>query len=71
MKLRSNPYFRLALLLLLLVFFALCASCSQGLTEFGVLEGQVSIGPLVPVMREGEDPPTPAPEVFAAREIVV
>jgi len=22
-------------------------------------------------MREGEDPPTPAPEVFAAREIVV
>ena len=68
MKLRSNPFFRLALLLLLLVFFA---SCSWGLTEFGVLEGQVTIGPLVPVMREGEDPPTPAPEVYAAREIVV
>lgn len=71
MKLRSNPFFRLALLLLLLVFFALCASCSQGLTEFGVLEGQVTIGPLVPVMVEGEDPPTPVPEVYAARKIVV
>ena len=68
MKLRSNPFFRFALLLLLPVFLT---SCSQGLTEFGVLEGQVTIGPLVPVMREGEDPPTPAPEVYAAREIVV
>ncbi|MGB2963646.1 MAG: hypothetical protein WBB69_06635 [Anaerolineales bacterium] len=35
------------------------------------MEGQVNIGPLVPAMREGEDPPTPAPEVYAAREIVV
>jgi len=67
-KLRSNPFFRLALLLLLLVFFT---ACNSGPREFGVLEGQVTIGPLVPVMREGEDPPTPAPEVYAAREIVV
>lgn len=68
MKLRSNPFFRLALLLLLLVFFT---ACNSGPREFGVLEGQVTIGPLVPVMREGEDPPTPAPEVYAARKIVV
>lgn len=36
-----------------------------------MLEGQVTIGPLVPVVREGETPPTPGPEVYAAREIVV
>ena len=35
------------------------------------LKGKVSIGPLVPVVREGEEAPTPAPEVYSAREIVV
>ena len=64
----SKPFIRLGVLLLLMVSFT---SCNPGPQEFGVLEGQVSIGPLVPVMREGEDPPTPAPEVYAAREIVV
>lgn len=59
---------RLGLFLYLLVLFT---SCALGPTEFGLLEGQVSIGPLVPVMREGEEAPTPAPEVYAAREIVV
>ena len=68
MKLRSKPLIRLGLFLYLLVFFT---SCALGPTEFGLLEGQVTIGPLVPVMREGEDAPTPAPEVYAAREIVV
>ena len=47
------------------------ASCSSGPLEYGVLEGHVTIGPLVPVLREGEVPPTPSPEVYAAREIVV
>ena len=46
-------------------------ACSQATPKTGWLEGQVTIGPLVPVMREGESPPTPAPEVFEAREIVV
>jgi hypothetical protein len=46
-------------------------SCSQPPKEFGILEGRVTIGPLVPVTREGELEPTPAPEVFAAREVVV
>jgi hypothetical protein len=49
---------------------SLCA-CAQSPQEFGVLEGHVTIGPLVPVVREGEAEPTPAPEVYAAREIVV
>ena len=39
--------------------------------EFGTLQGHVSIGPLMPVMREGEPEPTPAPEVYAARQIVI
>jgi hypothetical protein len=67
----SKHYLRFSLLLLLLISFALCASCNPGPQEFGTLEGQVTIGPLVPVFREGENPPTPAPEVYAAREIVV
>jgi hypothetical protein len=36
-----------------------------------VLSGNVTIGPLQPVMREGVPEPTPAPEVFAARKILV
>ena len=67
----AKSIIRLSILIMLLISFALCASCIQGPQEFGTLEGQVSIGPLVPVFREGEDPPTPAPEVYAAREIVV
>ena len=55
---------------LVLVFLISLAACSPGPQEFGILEGQVTIGPLVPVMREGEDPPTPAPGVYAAREVV-
>jgi len=68
MKLRSSPFFLVNLMILLLILFT---SCALGPVEYGVLEGQVSIGPLVPVMREGEDAPTPAPEVYAAREIVI
>lgn len=37
----------------------------------GTLRGHVTIGPLVPVHREGEPDPTPAPEVYAARQIVI
>lgn len=67
-KISGIPFNRLSILILLMILFA---SCSPAPQEFGILEGQVSIGPLVPVVREGEDPPTPAPEVYAAREIVV
>jgi len=35
------------------------------------LEGHVTIGPLVPVVREGEPEPTAAPEVYASRQIVI
>ncbi|MBW8010704.1 MAG: hypothetical protein FVQ83_05595 [Chloroflexi bacterium] len=64
MKLIKN-----ALFLLLLASITACAPPPP--EEFGTLRGHVSIGPLVPVMREGEPEPTPAPEVYSARQIVI
>jgi hypothetical protein len=58
----------LILLALAALFVGACAPHPQ---EFGTLEGHVSIGPLAPVVTEGEPEPTPAPEVYAAREVVV
>lgn len=46
-------------------------ACSAGERQTGTLEGHVSIGPLVPVVRQGEAEPTPRPEVYAGRQIVV
>jgi hypothetical protein len=54
-----------------LVILLAVTSCSRQPVEFGILEGHVSIGPLVPVVREGEPPPTPSAEVYAARQIIV
>lgn len=56
-------------LFLFLVF--LLAACTPAVQEVGILEGHVTIGPLVPVVQEGVPEPTPAPEVFTARQIVV
>lgn len=39
--------------------------------ETGVLEGRVTVGPLSPVVQEGVPEPTPAPEVYADRKIVI
>ena len=61
---------RARLLIIALVILAACRPISVPKAK-GTLEGHVAIGPLVPVMREGEPTPTPAPEVYAAREIVV
>lgn len=52
----------------LMMFFT---GCTLGPQEFGTLEGQVTIGPLVPAVQVGAEVPTPHPEVYAAREIVV
>ena len=46
-------------------------ACTQKKQDFGVLEGHVTIGPLVPVVRQGDPEPTPNPEMYAAREVVV
>jgi hypothetical protein len=57
-------------LLLVTIVIAITA-CSAAPTQTGTLQGQVTIGPLSPVSREGMPDPTPAPEVYAAREIVI
>ena len=49
----------------------LLACCTPPPEETGVLQGHVTIGPLVPVVQEGVPEPTPAPEVYASRQIVV
>ena len=58
-------------MLLLVALTLLVTSCVPLPQETGVLEGHVSIGPLVPVVQEGVPEPTPAPEVYASRQIVV
>ncbi len=57
--------------LLVLSLMFLLASCAPAPRETGVLQGHVTIGPLVPVVREGEPEPTPAPEVYAIRQMVI
>lgn len=57
--------------LLLLACTILIAACSSAGQETGSLTGHVTIGPLQPVQRQGEPEPTPAPEVYAAWQIVV
>ncbi len=61
---------RFLIVFLLGVFISACAPIPQTQAT-GTLRGHVTIGPLVPVLREGEPEPTPAPEVYAARQIVV
>jgi hypothetical protein len=56
------------LLAALIISVTSCVSLPQ---ETGVLQGHVTIGPLVPVVREGQPEPTPGPEVYASRQIVV
>lgn len=47
------------------------AACAPMPKETGALQGRVTIGPLVPVVQEGVPEPTPAPEVYALRQIVI
>ena len=56
---------------LLVILVVLTAACTPTVQGTGTLKGHVTLGPLVPVVREGEPEPTPAPEVYAARQIVV
>ena len=47
------------------------SSCTPTPQQFGTLEGHVSIGPLSPVVIAGEPEPTPSPEIYQGREIVI
>jgi len=55
----------------LAVLIVIAVGCTFANREQGTLSGSVTIGPLQPVLREGETPPTPSPEVYAAWQIVV
>ena len=63
----SNILKRASLAVLIIVV----AGCSLANHEEGTLSGHVTIGPLQPVLREGETPPTPSPQVYAAWQIVI
>ena len=56
---------------LLVALMLLVTSCVPLPEEAGMLEGHVTIGPLVPVVQEGVPEPTPGPEVYASRQIVL
>jgi hypothetical protein len=58
-------------LFLLTCLVVLATACTSERQKTGALTGHVTIGPLQPVQREGEPEPTPAPEVYAAWQIVV
>ncbi|MBE0688270.1 MAG: hypothetical protein IH585_19935 [Anaerolineaceae bacterium] len=55
----------------LMVVIIIMSGCSLIKNETGILEGKVNIGPLSPVMQTGVPEPTPAPEVYSARQIVI
>ncbi len=57
------------LLMLLAVGFVI-SGCSNGNTEAGILAGKVTIGPISPVVRPGEELTIPC-EVYEARKIMV
>ena len=56
--------------ILVVIIGLLFTGCSTGTTETGTLAGRVTIGPISPVEREGEETVVP-PQVYAARKIMV
>jgi hypothetical protein len=61
---------RTLVLLALIITGLLLLGCSTGITEPGLLQGYVTIGPIWPVEKEGEEPEIPC-EVYEARKIMV
>lgn len=55
----------------ILAVLSVAAGCRADASESGWLSGHVNIGPLAPVVQEGVPEPSPAPEVYAARQVVV
>jgi hypothetical protein len=53
------------------LFIILVSACSFPSSGSGMLQGQISIGPLVPAVGPGVEIPTPGSEIFEGREIVI
>jgi hypothetical protein len=62
---------RFILLLTIILSFSVIVACDANNEPLGTLTGKVTIGPLAPVVQEDQAEPTPGPEVYAGREIVV
>jgi hypothetical protein len=62
--------FREALVALAALTMLTLAACGAGPQEMGTLEGHVSMS-MSPVLQEGVPEPTPAPEAYAVRQIVI
>jgi hypothetical protein len=58
-------------LLFTTMLILLVSACTAVVHETGTLQGHVTIGPMLPAMREGLTEPTPAPEAYAVRQIVI
>jgi hypothetical protein len=56
---------------ILILGLILFTACTVIATETGSLAGNVTIGPLQPAVQEGVPEPTPGPQVYAARKILV
>ena len=61
---------RSLVLLAAIIIGLLLAGCSTGTTEPGLLQGSVTIGPIWPVEKEGEEREIPC-EVYQARKIMI
>lgn len=61
---------RLVVLLPVMIVVLILAACSGEATETGLLHGIVTIGPILPVEKQGEIPTVPC-EVYEARKILV
>jgi len=63
-------WWRILLLVGALAGSLLLISCQTGGPETVLLQGAVTIGPISPVERPGENPPVPA-EVFSSRYLII
>ena len=60
----------IAIILMVATVSLLAVSCCPGGPETVLLQGAVTIGPISPVERPGENPPVP-PEVFSSRKLMI
>ena len=61
---------RILLIVCILAGSLFAISCQPGGPETVLLQGAVTIGPISPVERPGENPPVP-PEVFSSRYLII
>jgi len=54
-----------------LLLFIFLFACQVAPAPDGILKGHVSIGPIQPAIQDSVPEPTPNPEMYAARQIVI